>query len=61
MSLRSFSGVSGVPGIGFWSPTAAELEHVPVEHVVVGESLAVEQVTEQLAEVAEIKQNSYIV
>ena len=53
--LRSFSGVSGVPGVGFWSPTAAEFEHVPIENVVVGESLAMEQVAEQLAEVAEIE------
>ena len=36
----------------FWPPTAAELEHVPVENVVVGEALAVEQVPEQLAQVA---------
>ena len=32
-------------------PWAAELQHVPVEHVVVREALLVEQVAEQLSEV----------
>jgi len=32
-------------------PNTHKLEHVPVEHVVVGEALAVEQVPEQLAQV----------
>lgn len=34
-------GASGPPG-------ASKLEHVPIEHIVIGESLAMEQVAEQL-------------
>ena len=44
-------GVARV-GLGLRAAAAAELEHVPVEHVVVGEALPVEQVPEQLPQVA---------
>ena len=45
--ILSLSRVSLV-SLGFCAPASSELEHVPVEHVVVGESLPVEQITEQL-------------
>ena len=44
-------GVARV-GLGLRAAAAAELEHVPVEHVVIGEALPVEQVPEQLPQVA---------
>ena len=38
------------------SPAASKLEHVPVEHIVVYEPMAEEQVPEQLAEVPETEE-----
>ncbi len=38
---------------GLWLPRPAELQHVPVEHVVVREALLVEQVAEEVAKVTE--------
>ena len=47
---RLFPGVSGV-GLSLGTTAATKLEHVPVEDVVVGETLTMEQVSEQLAKV----------
>ena len=47
---RLFPGVSGV-SLSLWSTAATKLEHVPVKDVVVGETLTMEQVSEQLAKV----------
>ena len=49
-SPRLFPGVSGV-GLSLWTTAPTELEHVPVKDVVVGETLTMEQVSEQLAKV----------
>ena len=47
----------GVRALGsVWAGTS-ELEHVPVEDVVVGEPLFMEQVAEELPKVAENKKN----
>ena len=47
---RLFPGISGV-GLSLGSAAASKLEHVPVKDVVVGETLAMEQIPEQLAKV----------
>ena len=49
-TARLFPGVSGV-GLSLGTAAATKLEHVPVEDVVVGETLTMEQVSEQLAKV----------
>lgn len=49
-AARLFPGVSGV-GLSLGTTAATKLEHVPVEDVVVGETLTMEQVSEQLAKV----------
>ena len=47
---RLFPGVSGVC-LSLGSTASTKLEHVPVKDVVVGETLTMEQVSEQLAKV----------
>ena len=47
---RLFPGVSGVC-LSLGTTAATKLEHVPVKDVVVGETLTMEQVSEQLAKV----------
>ena len=54
----SLSGVSGVRPLRLRAPAPPKLEHVPVEDVVVGEPLAVEQVPEQLPQVTETDRGS---
>jgi hypothetical protein len=48
----SLSGIARV-GLRFGTAAAAELQHVPVEDVIVGEALPMEQVPEQLPQIAE--------
>ena len=53
---RLFPGVSGV-SLSLRSTTATKLEHVPVEHIVVYEPMAEEQVPEQLAQVPKTEED----